>query len=53
MVWRILRGEQHPHDLAAIIIVFENFLTDQLAFAVAVGGEPDSLGCLQRLTNGL
>jgi hypothetical protein len=32
--------------------VFEDFLTDQLAFAVAVGGKPDPLGGPQRFANG-
>ena len=36
-----LRGEQHPHDLAAVLVMLENFLTDELTFAVAVGGEPN------------
>ncbi len=40
----ILRGEKHPHDLAAVVVVLENLLTDQLAFAIAVGGQPDPLG---------
>ena len=38
---QILRGEQHPHDLAAVLVMLENFLTDELTFAVAVGGEPN------------
>ena len=24
----LLRGEQHPHDLAAVLVMLENFLTD-------------------------
>ena len=53
MVCGILRGEQHPHDLAAILVVLEDLLADQLAFAIAVGGQPDPLGRPQRLANGL
>jgi hypothetical protein len=34
---RILRGEQYPHDLAAIFVMLKNFLTDQLTLAVAIG----------------
>ena len=49
---RILRGEQHPHDLAAVPVVLENFLTDELTLAVAIGGEPNPLGGAQRLANG-
>jgi len=49
---RILRGEQHSHHLAAVVVMFENFLADQLTFAVAVGCEPDPLGAAQRLANG-
>ena len=33
---RVLRGEQHAHYQTAILIMLENFLTDQLTFAVAV-----------------
>ena len=40
---RILRGEQHPHDLATVIVMLEYFLTDELSLAVAVGGEPNAL----------
>jgi hypothetical protein len=25
---RVLSGEQHPHDFAAIFVMFENLLTD-------------------------
>ncbi len=32
----VLRGEQHPHHLAAVLVMFENLLTDQLALAIAV-----------------
>ena len=49
---RILRGEQHPHDLAAVIVMLENFLTDELTLAIAIGGEPDPLGGAQSLANG-
>ena len=50
---RVLRGEQHPHHLAAVGVMLEDFLTDQLAFAVAIGGEPNPLGGAQCLANGL
>ena len=49
---RILRGEQHPHDLAAVLVMLEDFLTDELTLAIAIGGEPDPLGRAQRLSNG-
>ena len=48
----VLRGEQHAHHLAAVIVMLENFLTDQLTFAVAVGGKPNPLRAAQRLANG-
>jgi hypothetical protein len=32
--------------------MLENFLTDELALAVAIGGEPDPLGGAQRRANG-
>ena len=32
--------------------MFENFLTDELTLAVAIGGEPDPLGGAQCLANG-
>ena len=48
---RILRGEQHAHDFAAVVVVLENFLADQLAFAVAIGREPDALGGPQRFAD--
>ena len=32
--------------------MLEYFLTDELTFAVAVGGEPNPLGGAQRLANG-
>jgi hypothetical protein len=47
----VLRSEQHPHDLAAVIVVLENFLTDELTFAIAIGGEPNSLGGAQCVAN--
>ena len=49
---RVLRGEQHPHHLAAVLVMLENLLTDELTLAVAIGGEPDPLGGAQRLANG-
>ena len=49
---RVLRGEQHAHDLTAVLVMLENFLTDQLTLAVAVGGEPNPLGGAQCLANG-
>ena len=48
----VLRGEQHPHHLAAVFVMLENFLTDELTLAVAVGGEPNPLGGAQCLANG-
>ena len=53
MVCEVLRGEQHPHHLTAIFVMLENFLTDELTLAVAIGGEPNPLGGAQRLANGL
>jgi hypothetical protein len=50
---RILRGEQHSHHLAAILIVLKNFLTDQLTLAVTIGYKPNSFGSALRLANGL
>src|SRR5439155_8990508 len=41
-----------PHDLATVFVVFENLLTDQLAFAVAVSSKPNSFGGAKRLANG-
>ena len=52
MVCEVLRGEQHPHHLAAVLVMLEDFLTDELTLAVAIGGEPDPLGGAQCLTNG-
>ena len=48
----ILRGKQHPHDLAAVIVMLKNFLTDELSLTIAVGGEPHPLCGPQRLTDG-
>jgi hypothetical protein len=48
---RVLRGEQHPHDLATVLIMLENFLTDELTLAVAIRGEPNPLGGAQCLAN--
>src|SRR3954470_6184465 len=39
----VLRGEQHPHHLATVFIMLDNFLTDELTLAVAIGGEPNPL----------
>ena len=33
--------------------MFENFLTDELTLAVAIGGEPNALGGAQCFANGL
>ena len=41
---RVLRGEQHPHHLTAVLIMLKNFLADELTLAIAVGGEPNPLG---------
>ena len=32
--------------------MLENFLADELALTIAIGGDPDALGASQRLTNG-
>ena len=48
---RVLCGEQHPQDLATVIIMLENFLPDQLTFPVAVGGKPNLLGGAQGFAN--
>ena len=32
--------------------MLENFLTDELTLAVAIGGEPNPLGCTEGLANG-
>ena len=52
MVCEFLRGEQHAHDLAAVLVMFKNFLTDELTLAVAIGGEPNPFGGAQRFANG-
>ena len=39
---RILGGEHDPHDLAPKMAVLEDFLTDQLPLAVAIGRQPDT-----------
>jgi hypothetical protein len=49
---RILGGEQHPHDLAAVLVMLEDFLTDELTLAIAVGGKPDAFGRAQGFSNG-
>src|SRR5665213_865024 len=33
----VLRGEQHPHHLTAVLIMLKNFLPDELTLAVAIG----------------
>src|SRR5207253_3359298 len=48
---RILRGEQHPHDLATVLIMIEDFLADEPTLAIAVGGQPHPLGRAQCLSN--
>ena len=53
MVRGSLGGEHHPPDLAAVAAVLEDLLADQLALAVAVGGEPDPLCALERVADGL
>ena len=40
---RILRGEHHPHHLAAVAAMLQDLLADELSLAVAVGREPDPL----------
>jgi len=49
---RILRGEQHPHYLAAVSVMLEDLLADELTLAIAVGSQPDPFGPAQRLSNG-
>ncbi len=51
MVMRVLRGEQHPHDPAPVLVMLKNFLADELTLAIAIGGEPDLLGAAQSLAN--
>src|SRR6202011_573103 len=45
--------KQHPHDRAAVLVMLEDFLTDELTLAIAVGGKPDSFGRAQGFSNGL
>ena len=52
MVCGVLRGEQHPHDLAAVFVMLENFLADELTLAIAIGGEPNPLGGAQCFADG-
>ena len=49
---RILRGEQHPHDLAAVLVMLKDFLADELPLAITVGGQPHPAGRAQGLSNG-
>src|ERR1700676_2138551 len=49
---RVLRGEKHQHDFAAILVMLENLLADELTFAIAIGGEPNPLGSTKGLANG-
>jgi hypothetical protein len=49
---RILSGKKHPHDLAAIVVMLENFLTDELPLTIAIGGDPDLFCGAQRVTDG-
>src|SRR5262249_38886654 len=49
---RVLRSKQHPHHLAAVLVMLEDFLTDELTLAVTIGGEPNPFGIAQRLANG-
>ena len=44
----VLGGEHHPAHLAAVVVVLEDLLADQLALAIAVGSQPDPLGRAQR-----
>ena len=44
----VLGGEHDPHHLAAEAKVLEDLLADQLALAVAVGGNPDAPGRAKR-----
>jgi hypothetical protein len=48
---RILRGEQHPHYLAAVPVMLEDLLADELTLAIAVGSQPNPFGRAQRLSN--
>ena len=49
----VLRGEQRALHAAAIAQMFQDFLADQLALAVAVGGDDHHLAGLQRRRDGL
>ena len=48
----ILGREQHPHDLAAIVVMLKDLLADELTLAIAISGEPDPLSGAQCLANG-
>ena len=50
---RVLRGEQHPQNLAAIAAMLEDLLADELSLAVAISGQPDACGGAQRRADGL
>jgi hypothetical protein len=39
----VLRGEQDPHYLTAILVMLEDLLADQLTLAIAVRGQPHPL----------
>ena len=40
---RVLRGEHHPHHLAAVAAMLQDLLANELSLAVAVSREPDPL----------
>src|ERR1700733_9745506 len=48
---RILGREYHPHHHAAVVIVFQDLLPDELTLAVTVRGEPHTLRVSQRVTD--
>ena len=50
---RVLRGEQHPQNLAVIAAMLEDLLADELSLTVTIGGQPDACGGAQRRANGL
>jgi hypothetical protein len=50
---RILGRKYHPHHHAAVVIVFQDLLPDELTLAITVGGEPHTLRVSQRGTNRL
>ena len=50
---RVLRGEQHPQNLATIAAMLEDLLADELSLTVTIGGQPDACGGAQRPANGL